>query len=251
LAKRGKLQYDTYRMTRKEKCKYFILGCAYLGIISYFFYRDYRAFVIGSPFLYFFMKGKKQELCKKRKSLLQIQFKEALVSIRGSLLAGYALENAFLEAKKDMTDFYGKDSLIVKELEFVERGLENNKTLEELIFDLGKRSGVEDISDFANVLVIGKRSGGNLGQMLQSTIFVIEDKLALLQEIETLLHSRQTEQKVMRLIPFFMIGYIELTSGGYFSVLYGNPAGVLIMSFCLCLYLAAQVVAKKITAIEV
>lgn len=251
MAGRGKLQYDSYHMTLREKCKYLGLGCLYLGVFTYFFYRDVRAFILGLPFLYFYMKGKKKELCIKRKKLLQVQFKEALVSVRGSLLAGYALENAFLEAKKDMADFYGKDSLIVKELEFMERGLENNKTIEELISDLGKRSGVEDISDFANVLVIGKRSGGNLGQMLQSTIFVVEDKLALLQEIDTLLHSRQTEQRVMRLIPFFMIAYIELTSGGYFSVLYGNPIGILIMSFCLCLYLTAQIIAKKITLIEI
>ena len=55
----------------------------------------------------------------------------------------------------------------------------------------------------------------------------------------------------MSVIPFFMIAYVNLTGGGYFRALYHNVAGILIMTFCLGLYVVSLLLAEKITAIQI
>ena len=55
----------------------------------------------------------------------------------------------------------------------------------------------------------------------------------------------------MNLIPFLIMAYLQLTSAGFFDVLYGNPAGIVIMTGCLAVYLAAFLLSEKIVDIEV
>ena len=50
------------------------------------------------------------------------------------------MENAFGEALSDMVLLYGKNSLIVRELTRIVKGLKNNVTLEKLLTDLGERN---------------------------------------------------------------------------------------------------------------
>jgi len=55
----------------------------------------------------------------------------------------------------------------------------------------------------------------------------------------------------MNVVPFFIIFYISLTSKGFFDVLYHNPVGILIMTICMAVYLAAFLLSEKIVEIEV
>ena len=43
-----------------------------------------------------------------RQNDLKIQFKDALLSAAGAMRAGYSIENAWREAKKDVIQQYGK-----------------------------------------------------------------------------------------------------------------------------------------------
>ena len=82
-------------------------------------------------------------------------------------------------------------------------------------------------------------------------MFIISEKIQVKRDIQTILASRQFEQKVMNLVPIFILFYIEVTSPGFFSPMYQNPAGICIMTICLAVYLAAYVLSRKIVAIEV
>lgn len=203
------------------------------------------------PVFFLFLKQKKKDLAEKRKRELGEQFKDAVLSVSANQKAGYSVENAFKEAYRDMAALYGGESLIGRELYTIGRGLENNVVLEKLLYDFGYRSHIQDIMQFAEVFLIAKRNGGNMTEILSETANTIEQKIALDKEIEVLLSSRKMEQKIMNVIPFFIIFYISLTSGGFFDVLYHNPAGILIMTACLAVYLAAYFISGKIVAIEV
>lgn len=104
---------------------------------------------------------------------------------------------------------------------------------------------------FAEIFLIAKRNGGSMTEILSVTADTIEQKTAVDKEIEVLLSSRKMEQKIMNAVPFFIIFYISLTSKGFFDVLYHNPAGILIMTICLAVYLAAFIISRKIVEIEV
>lgn len=63
--------------------------------------------------------------------------------------------------------------------------------------------------------------------------------------------SKQLEQKIMNLIPFFIVFYVESSSPGFFDQMYGTSMGRMLMSGCLAVYLASFLLAAKILDIEV
>ncbi len=246
-----KINYQTYKYSIKELLLSIAEGMGIVILLGYFFYRSIRWTCLLSPLVLVFLHLKKKVLCTRRKQKLCLQFKDTLNSINSSLQAGYSMENAFLEAYKDMAHYYGAESMIAKELFVVKRGIQSNQPVEELILDMGERSGVEDILDFANVLMIGKRSGGNLNEIIRSSITVIEEKMETLEEVQTMLSSKKLEAAIMCVIPFFIILYMEVTSAGYFDSLYQTVGGNILMSICLGIYITAIGIAGKIINIEV
>lgn len=248
---RLKIEYEKYLFSRKERLIYGIQSIGITGLFGYFFYGSIKWAIVLSPVVIILFKKKQRELCKSRKQELISQFKEMLVSLNNAVQAGYSLENAITETYKDMLYFYDKDSLIVKELNYIRGGIKNGRSVEEMMEDLGERSKMEDILDFANILAIGKKSGGNMNEIIKSGILVIEEKIETKQKIQTLLSARNLEAKIMSGIPFFIILYIGSSSKGYFDTLYRTWGGHLFMTICLIVYLAAIRLSEKIVDIEV
>ena len=55
----------------------------------------------------------------------------------------------------------------------------------------------------------------------------------------------------MNMVPFFIIFYISISSPGFFDVLYHNPFGIVLMSICMVVYMAAYLMSEKIVNISV
>ena len=104
--------------------------------------------------------------------------------------------------------------------------------VEELFLDLGQRCKVEDIENFASVLYTAKRSGGDLGNVIQKVARMLGDKIDVKKEIEATLAAKKSEQMIMSLMPAGIILYLKLTSPDFLSVLYGNPFGICAYLFC-------------------
>ena len=71
------------------------------------------------------------------------------------------------------------------------------------------------------------------------------------EEIEVIISAGKMERKIMMIIPFLIILYIDLTNKGFFLPLYHNFIGVIIMSICLLVYLAAIKISGKIISIRI
>ncbi len=235
----------------KELFLYEAEGILLVCLFGYFFYRSLLITIIGLPISVLFLIYKAKETSEKLRHKMKEEFKETLVSVNGSLKAGYSLENAFIEAEREMTGFYGEKSLMVKELRNIKKGLSNGKVLPVLLYETGKRNGIEEISEFSSILIIGKQTGGNINEIIETFIHVAEDKIQVEQEIDTIISAKKYEQKIMNCIPFFIIFYIEITNRGFFNVLYNNFVGRIIMTFCLVIYLLSIYMAGRITAISI
>lgn len=243
--------YEHYVFNLKEAVRYVLEGILLVAAVGYFFYRSVLITVLLSPLILLYLRTKKKTLCKRRKEELLIQFKDALKSIHGSLQAGYSMENAFLEGYRDMVEYHGPESVIAKEFYGIKTGIRNNMTVEELMEDMGKRSGVEDIQDFAGVLRVGKQTGGNLPALFENSMLVIEEKISVKQEILTLISAKRLESRIMSVIPFVIIFYVDTTSKGYFDVLYTGVAGKILMTACLGVYIFAVWMSGRIMDIEI
>ena len=123
--------------------------------------------------------------------------------------------------------------------------------VEELFLDLGQRCNVEDIENFASVLYTAKRSGGDLGNVIQKVARMLGDKIDVKKEIEATLAAKKSEQMIMSLMPAGIILYLQLASPGFLDILYGNPFGICAMTVCLAVYGAAYWMGKRIVEIEV
>lgn len=243
--------YGEYHFSAKEGILAVLEGGLLILAIGYFFYRSFLACVLLLPLFGFFVKEKKRELSKKRRQELSVQFKDLVLSLSANLKAGYSIENAMREAYRDMELLYGMDSPIALEIRHMIRGMENNVILEKLLYDLGLRSHLPDIMQFADVFFIAKKSGGNLTEILEKTAEVIEQKIDTDKEIQLMISAKKMEQKIMNLVPFLIIFYIGSTSKGFFDVLYHNLVGIAVMTVCLAFYGAAWRLSKKIVEIEV
>ena len=63
--------------------------------------------------------------------------------------------------------------------------------------------------------------------------------------------EKQFEQRIMNLMPYLIVLYVDLSSPGFFSQMYETAVGRGVMTGCLVLYLLAWRVSGKILQIEV
>lgn len=183
---------------------------------------------------------------KKKEREFEIQFRECIMAVATALKAGYSLENAFAESIGDMRVMFGEKSNIVGKLQWMCRGIQNNQSIEIVLEGLSKRSGSEVVRDFTEIIKIATLNGGNLVEIIGSTADLMNRERQTMEEIADMVSGKKMEGKIMSLIPFLMIAYVQFGSPGYFDGLYHNLPGVLIMSVCLILYLLAIISMEKI-----
>ena len=132
----------------------------------------------------------------------------------------------------------------------MQNGLMLGMPLEELFLDLGHRSGVEDIQDFAELLALRKRSKGDLAEAAEYTIRILTEKMEAEEELRTLLAQRRLEQRVMNVMPFLILGLLLMMSPDYLRPLYESMSGMLIRLSCLVLMGLSVILSKRIGSIR-
>ena len=226
-------------------------GILIFSVIGYLFYRSVFAIICLCLLLPFYVRQKKQDLLKKRKKDLRLQFKEVILSVSGALQAGHSIENAFREAYKDICLIYGRDCEMSFYLYQILKGIDNNLPIEKLLTTFAQETKVDDILDFSEVFKIIKRNGGDITKVIQTNVSIMCEKMDLMDEISMILSAKQLEEKIMNKIPFFIILYIQITSKGFFDGLYHNIGGVMLMTICLAVYGIALLMSRKIVDIHI
>lgn len=245
------IDYNKYEFSLKEWIESVFIGIFLIALVSYLFYSSLFPFFILSPSIIFIIIDYKRKLINKRKGLLNFQFKDGIMALSASLSTGYAIENAFCEAYTEVSILYGEDSYISREFSHLLQQIQINITVEDALEGLGKRSGLEDIENFAQIFKIAKRSGGDLIEVIHSTSETIGQKIDTKREIFTIISAKKYEQKIMNVIPFGIIIYIKITNVGFLDIMYTTIMGKLIMTFCLVLYGIAYKISEKIVSIEI
>ena len=245
------MDYRTYRFDRKEKLRYGAEAAVITGIMALCFYNSPLAFAAYPLVLFWYFREKKEELAGKRRKELQLQFKDAVQGMAAALAAGYSAENAIREAGKDLRLIYPERADMVQELAAMQRKLDANQTIEEAVRDVAFRSGLEEAQVFAEIFAVGKRNGGDLIAIMKDTARTIAQTVDTERQVASALASRKYEQKIMNVIPFAMVLYLRLGCPGFLDPVYGNAAGIAVMTACLGLYLTARYMGSKMLEIEV
>jgi tight adherence protein B len=246
------IHYNIYEMTSAETTLSLIFSMGSLGVVGFIFYQHIAAAALLSLAGLYYPKIRKKELIIKRKTLLQLQFKQALASLSSALGAGKSVETAFQEALIDLRLLYPDPrALIVKELETIQRRIENGETIEMALKDLSERSQLDDIQQFTEVFTTCKRTGGNLVHVIRRTASIIQEKLDIQQEISVMISQKRFESRVLAFAPVIVIAVLSFSSPDYMEPMYQSLSGYLIMTAALLVLLGCFAITKLIMNIKV
>lgn len=246
------VNYEEYILCRFEQLQAMGLGMIAAGAIAYTFYRSWLVFgilLIPACMLAFHVcRGYWRQ---RQQEQLEFQFKEMIQALSASLSAGYSFENALAVCRGEMEMMYGADGMVVRELEYMVRQMNMNRSSEAVLNDFARRSGLEEAQNFSYIFTIAKRSGGHLVSIISHTVQIMQDRFQVKEEIATLTASRKLEQRIMSLMPFAMVLYVDGTSQGFFDVMYTTAMGRIVMSGCLAVYVLSCYLSKRILDIKV
>lgn len=217
----------------------------------YVFYESFLPAPFFLPVWGIYMKNWLEDISRKKEQEFREQFKDSIQAMAAALKAGYSVENAIREAGKDLAPMYEKNTRIRKEYDRMCHQLSMKMPAETVLSEFAQRTGQEDVEDFVTVFAAAKRSGGDSISIIRNAVRIISEKIDTEKEIQTMIASQKLEFDIMCVVPFGIILYMKLTFGDFLSALYGNIAGVAVMTVCVCIYMAAYMLGRKIIRIEV
>lgn len=191
-----------------------------------------------------------QSVIKKQKNQLNKQFRDMLEALSTSLGAGKNVIDSFRSVYDDMKMQYEDGAYIINELELLLSGMDNNIDIEDLLLDFGERSGNEDIESFAKVFQICYRKGGNIKDTVRSTYEILNDKMEIAEDIETVVTANKTEQNVMLIMPIGLIGMMKLMSPD-FAENFVSPSGIMATTVAVIIFVAAYFIGRKVLEIKI
>lgn len=187
-------------------------------------------------------------LKSKRKMELTNQFRSFLEAIAVSLSSGMNVPDALISANNDLRMEYSDDSYIVKEVQEMINGIQNNLSIEVMLKDFGARSEIIDIKNFSEVFAVGYRAGGNLKDIVRKTSDIIGDKIEMSAEIETAIASNKTQFDVMMIVPIVIIILLR-TMSSQFAASFSTVAGVFATTVAIGIFVGAYKLGQKIMKI--
>ena len=221
------------------------------GLMLYVFYESILPAPLFIPVWIVYLKNWLEDISKKKEQQFREQFRDSIQAVAAALKTGYSVENAVREAGRDLSSMYEKDARIRKEYDRMCHQLDMKMPAESVLSEFAGRTGQEDVEDFVNVFAAAKRSGGDSISIIRSAVRIISEKIETEKEIQTMIASEKLEFNIMCTVSFTIILYMKLTFGEFLSVLYGNPAGAAVMTVCVCVYMAAYSLGRRIVRIEV
>ena len=214
--------------------------------VAYVFYNSALALILSLVIVPGWMRwwmGERQRI--KQRDLAE-KLSIGLQSLTAALEAGRAFENAMLEVCREQ-EREGRDQTMVgREFRIMAQELSMNVPIEQVWSHFARRCRQQDVREMAMVIGAGKRTGGNLVSVMRRCIVQIAEKMEVHRQIDTVLSARKLELRLMLLMPFVILLYLRLVFGNMISLMYGNLAGVIIMTLCLALYVAAGVLGHRI-----
>lgn len=251
--KPNKIKKGIRTMSSKQFIMLFI-PVGFLAFTSAFiFFRSFTSalvimiFSMSYPYLMLYKKKKKLKL------LLNYQLKDALNALQSSLKAGSSLNNALVRTFYDLDRIFlnERNKPIVDEFRIVSYELDLMIPVDEVLINLKTRCQLEDVTDLVNVMLITRKQGGNLSDVIDRVSEIIGDRIQIEREINTLVAGKKMEAKILTVLPIILVLVLSIISPEYMKPLYETSLGKLLMVFATVLLVINYYIGKKIIEIEV
>lgn len=197
------------------------------------------AFIMGVlPPFYIKMKR------KKRLELFGVQLGDALPLMSNGLRAGFSFEQAFASVAKDMPDPISQE--ITKSCRELSMGV----PLEKVLNSLTKRTKNKDLELLTSAVLIQRKVGGNLADILETISVTIQERIRLKNHIKTITAQGKYSGYLIGAIPVFLYLAFSVISPGYMSVMYTSTYGYVLSALVVILEIVAFIIIKKMITLE-
>lgn len=160
---------------------------------------------------------------KKRVDRFQNQLGETLLILSNTLRAGFTFERALLSVAD------GLPSPIREELLQTGNEIQVGTSIEEAMDAMAVRMQNGDLQLVTSAVLIQKRVGGNLADVLERISETVKERIRIQRNIKTLTSQGRTSAQVVGVLPFALIGVVSVTMPGYMSPLFEFGLGRILL----------------------
>lgn len=250
-----RIRYYECNMTRMEHIAAWLFFSAVIAVILYIYYRSLLLSIIVGPLIAVFQETNySKSVMRKRKSKLRLQFKEFLeiISISVSGGSGRSMENAVIDALKELQMIYNRKSDIVREISLIVSDYEQaGIPMSDGFAELGERSEIDDIVSFAAVYKTIEGKTSNFGYIISQTREIIKEKVEIAMEIETTITSSKAETYTMLVLPLALIVMMSSMGSGILDTLFTTFSGRIAATVGVVCTFVSFVIAARAVEIEV
>jgi tight adherence protein B len=173
------------------------------------------------------------------------QFPDCLEFISRSMRAGHAFSVALEMAHREFSDPLAAEFRRA----FEEQNL--GQPLEIVLRKLGQRVDSMDVQFFVSAVLLQKRTGGNLAELLDKLAHLIRERFKLRARIRAVSAQGLMSGRILSAIPMAVGVLMFAANPGYARFFVDDPAGHKLMAAGLGLQLVGYLIIKKIVTIEV
>lgn len=181
----------------------------------------------------------------KRIALLEKQIEGWLTSVARSLEAAPSLGEA-LEASIGTCD-----APMREEIEQIDNEIRLGRPIDLALSEWSERVGSRVLTMAVATLLVGRETGGQIGEVLRSAAASLRE----MERLEGVIRTKTAEGKgqalVISVVPFPLYFGVKASDPTFFTPLEQTGTGHLLLSLCAVLWLGAILSARKILAVQI
>ena len=137
-----------------------------------------------------------------------------------------------------------------EELQRALQAMRVGSSLDDAVAELGARLQSSSFDAVMSALLIGRRVGGNLPQILDDTGISLREMVRLHSTLRAKTADGRVQGMVMASFPLIIVFLFDLLMPGYFEPLTQTATGLTVLAFALVSWLLAVILARQILSVQ-
>lgn len=193
---------------------------------------------VAAPVIYLHLK--KESVLKQ----FDNQLLDALTIICNSLRAGFSFQTAAENVSKELPD------PIAREFRMVSREFLYGIPMEDSLANLVRRTKNQDLELIVNAVIIQKKVGGNLANILDNISDTIKQRIQLRGDIKVMTSSGRVSGGIIGALPIFLLVMLMILNPTYIEDFISTSTGRIMLMIGAGMEIAGFIVVNRIVSIK-
>lgn len=181
---------------------------------------------------------------KKRVDKFQQQLGETLLILSSTVRAGITFERALLTVAE------GLPAPISEELVQTGNEIKIGTSVEEAMESMALRMQNSDLTLVTSAVLIQKRVGGNLADILDNIAGTVKDRIEIQRNIKTVTAQGRASAQLVGVLPLVIVMVLSVISPGYMDPMFNTPLGQMMLFVAVVMEAAGFFIMLKMTNIK-